>query len=51
MTIPFATDCELAARLRAVEEKLRTPDLLTSAEQLADELAEIIAVLDPEPAT
>lgn len=42
----FATDDELARRLRAVELELRRRDL----EQLADELASVIEILDPDPA-
>jgi hypothetical protein len=44
---PFATDDQLAERLRAVEAKLLELGLL----ELAAEAVDIARILDPEPAT
>jgi hypothetical protein len=43
---PFATDDQLAARLRAVEAKLR----IRSVADLAAEIAAIALILEPEDA-
>jgi hypothetical protein len=42
--IPFATDAQLATRLRAVEAKFRELELNT----LAAELGEVARILDPQ---
>lgn len=43
--IAFATDDQMAARLRPVEAELRVRGLVA----LADEIAYVLAILDPEP--
>jgi hypothetical protein len=45
VTTPFATDDQLATRLRAVEAKLQALELRV----LAAELAEVARILDPKP--
>ena len=50
----FATDDDLARRLRLVERKLRGSEPMTLADdpvRLADEIAAVAQILDPEPAS
>lgn len=45
MSLVFATDDQIAGRLRAVERELRARGLSV----LADELADVARILDPHP--